>query len=82
MAKKKIKFDFLDFPITLKDDDFLFQWCCDCGLRHFWHFIVVRGNKPEKDEIYINCVRDDVATDLRKFYEKAIKEKKAPKGGK
>ena len=76
MPKKKYQF-YEDYPIIITNKDFMFQWCCDCGLRHI-HFIEIeRGKKPEEDKVNLYLVRDDVATDYRKDYERLKKNIKA-----
>lgn len=56
--------------------DFLCQWCCKCGNRHIWHFTIHRGKKAEDDFIEITGFQDDVASKLRRFWEKQHKQKK------
>jgi len=67
---KKIKFGELEFPLYIPTDGFLSQWCCKCGARHVWHFIVLRGKKEKNDEVYVNCFRDFKAEELRSFWKK------------
>lgn len=59
-----------------KSGDFLFLWCCDCGLRHIYHFEIIRGKTPEKDEVHIRSCRDDWATKARKKIAMLMKPKK------
>lgn len=61
----------------VQTNDFWFQWCCDCRLRHIWHLEVIRGEKPEDDIIKLTGANDTVATQLRKFYERSVS--RAPK---
>lgn len=79
--KKKGKYHFYeDYPIVIGDKDFMFQWCCDCGLRHI-HFVEIeRGKKPEDDKIKLYLVRDDCATNYRKDYERLKKNMKSMPG--
>ena len=51
-------------------NDFWFQWCCKCKLRHIWHIEVIRGQQPEDDIVKLTGANDEIATKLRKFYEK------------
>jgi len=71
----KIKFNEFDFPLYITTDSFMSQWCCKCGARHIWHFIVLRGKKPKDDEIYIDVFRDWKGEQLRRFYERHKKRK-------
>lgn len=73
----KIEEDFPDLPpvLQINNDGFLSQWCCKCGLRHIWHFHVVRGKRPEDDIIYISGFCDDTGTELRKFWERRKKRR-------
>ena len=63
--KKKYQFD-ESYPMTIRNKDFMFQWCCDCGLRHIHFAEIERGKKPEGDKVNLYLVRDDMATDYRK----------------
>lgn len=74
---KKITFKDLEFPLTIKTDGFMSQWCCKCGARHIWHFIVLREKKEKNDEVYIDIFRDFKGEELRRFYDKEIKKPKA-----
>ena len=71
---KSIKFKELKFPLVIKTDSFISQWCCKCGSRHIWHFIVLRDKKEKDDEIYIDLFRDFKGEELRNFYKRAIKK--------
>ena len=75
MNTTKIEFTDLKPIERFKSGDWLFQWCCDCGLRHIWYFEIVRGKKPEDDEVLLRCTRDNMATNLRKFYNRHKKSK-------
>ncbi len=81
MAKKKYHFD-ESYPITIGNKDFMFQWCCDCGLRHVHFAEIERGEKPEDDKVNLYLVRDDYATNYKKDYERLKKkeEKTMPCG--
>ena len=74
MKLPKINFEEMKFPVYMPTEGFMSQWCCQCGLRHIWHFIVLRGKEEKDDEIYIDMFRDFKAERLRKFYEKSKKE--------
>ena len=52
----------------IEDNGFLFQWCCDCGLRHIWNFQIVETKKQKY--VKIIGIDDILATKLRKFYKK------------
>lgn len=68
---KKLEFKQIKLPIYLKNNSWYSQWCCKCGLRHIWNFKIHKGDKEtEGDYIEINMWRDDMGTNLRKFYEK------------
>lgn len=54
----------------IETNDFWCQWCCDCKLRHIWHLEVIRGKTPQDDVIKLTGANDEIATKLRKFYEK------------
>lgn len=75
----KIKFGDDELPLYLKNNGFLSQWCCKCGSRHIWHFIILRGKTKEEDEIFLTSFRDEKAEELRRFYEREIKQKPTPK---
>ncbi len=79
MPKKKYPFD-ENYPIVIQNKDFMFQWCCDCGLRHVHFAEIERGNKPEEDKVNLYLVRDDYATNYRKDYERLSKNMKAMPG--
>lgn len=63
---KKIIFPQMKDVEYIENNGFLFQWCCDCHLRHIWHFKILRGKTPDKDFIEISGARDDIATKLRR----------------
>ena len=71
----KITFNETDFPVIIPDYGAIYAWCCTCGSRHVWTFEVLRGKSEEDDKIFINCVRDENAEKLRRFYEKHKKGK-------
>lgn len=73
---KEIKFPEWNSPLVIPTDGFMSQWCCKCGARHIWHFIVMRDKDERKDEIYVDCFRDAKGEALRKFYEKNKKPAK------
>ena len=66
--KQELIFRPMDPVEYIEQDGFMFQWCCDCHLRHISHFHIVRGESPEKDYVVISCARDEVGTRLRKYY--------------
>jgi len=70
---KKVDFPYAERVFSIETNDFWFQWCCDCMLRHIWHFRVERGETPDKDRIVITGIDDRIATVLRKRYNKMIK---------
>ena len=61
-----MKNEIKDMPAQMRipNHGFVFDWCCDCGLRHVWHFEIKRGKTPSKDEILASSIRDDLCTDL------------------
>ena len=60
-----------DFPTSMNVPGVLYQWCCDCGLRHVWYFVMSDDNKT----LYIDVKRDDYATQLRKALKRIAKGK-------
>lgn len=64
----KIKFSSMDEVIFIEDDGWLFQWCCQCHLRHVWRFHIVKSGR--KQYIRMEGITDKVGTKLRRFYEK------------
>ena len=68
---KVIKFPKMENTEYMGQDSFMFQWCCDCHLRHIWHFHIIRGKTPDDDFVVMSGVRDEMATKLRKAYEKS-----------
>ena len=56
----------------IASNDFWFQWCCKCKLRHIWHIEVTRGQQPEDDVVKLTGANDEIATKLRKFYDKHL----------
>ena len=83
MAKKKYHFD-ESYPIVIGHKDFMFQWCCDCGLRHIHFCEIERGKKPKDDKVSLYLIRDDYATNYKKDYERLKKRevKIMPRGSK
>jgi len=69
VRKKPSKLKFDEFPLVLEPPGFVYQWCCQCGSRHAWYFALT-----EKDNLWIDCGRDEMGEKLRKFYEKKEKE--------
>lgn len=53
-------------PVTIGSHDYQSFWCCDCGLRHFHVFEIIRGKTPSEDRIRMAIFRDDWATDAKK----------------
>lgn len=71
--KKKLRelvLDFDEFPLVLEIPGFLYQWCCECGCRHAWYFALT-----EKNNLWIDCGRDEMAEKLRKFHEQETKKR-------
>ena len=68
MKKRIINFPKMNNIEYIEDNGFLFQWCCDCGLRHIWNFQIVDDGKQKF--IKIVGTDDPSATKLRKFYKK------------
>lgn len=64
--KNIINFPKMNKVEYFENNSFLFQWCCSCGLRHIWHFEIVKIGK--KEYIKISGTDDPLATKLRKFY--------------
>jgi len=63
----------ISFPLMgdveyVKNDGFLFQWCCNCKARHIWHFHVMRGKTHDDDFVVISGARDFMVEKLRRFY--------------
>ena len=75
MPKKKYRYD-ESYPIVIENKDFMFQWCCDCGLRHIHFAEIERGKKPKDDKVNLYLIRDDHATNYRKDYERLKKQQK------
>ena len=63
-------------PTTVKNNDFWYNWCCDCGLRHIYFVRVVRGKTPKQDKVEMFICRDDLATDNMKSVETLEAENK------
>lgn len=55
-----------DKPVTIGNHDYQSFWCCDCGLRHFHVFEIIRGETPSEDRIRMAIFRDDWATDAKR----------------
>lgn len=75
----------LDIPYaeritTVHNNTSWFQWCCDCGLRHMYHFRIVRGETPADDRVEFTIERDDWATLARKTITRLKKKIKILKG--
>lgn len=65
-----------NYPLAVMNREFLFEWCCDCGLRHVSFLEIERGKTIEQDTVNIFCVRDSIATNYRKDYERLKKKRK------
>ncbi len=52
-----------------------FEWCCDCHLRHVNIYKIVRGKTPKEDMVFIEGIRDDMGTELRRDYIRRKKNK-------
>jgi len=75
----------LDIPYakkitTIYNNEFWSQWCCDCGLRHLYHFKIIRGKTPADDKVEFIIERDDWATIAAKTIAKLKKQIKRLKG--
>lgn len=68
MAKIKFPREIREAPsvFEVKTGGFMTQWCCGCGLRHIWHFRIVRGKKSSDDQVEISLLCDDLATHMLK----------------
>lgn len=66
--KKKIKFPPCEDILFIEDGGWLFQWCCQCHLRHIWRFHIVKDKG--KQYIRMEGIADEKATELRRWYEK------------
>ena len=68
MKKKKSLFRQMDDVEYISDNGFLFQWCCDCHLRHIWHFEIMDDvrDKTGARAIKICGIDDRVATEMRR----------------
>jgi len=73
---RNIKFYNFNKKLYIENEGWWFQWCCDCHLRHIFHFQIIRGKKPKDDYVIIRCERDDMATKLRKYYLRTKKKRK------
>lgn len=58
--------------IYLDDNAFIFMKCCDCGLRHVYHFTILTDDNDEK-VIAMSAIRDEIGTELIKLYKKRNK---------
>jgi len=56
---------------TIYNNNFWCQWCCDCGLRHLYHFRIIRGKTKQDDKIEMSIDRDDWASLAAKEIAKA-----------
>jgi len=70
-----IKFNQIETPEYIWNNGFMFQWCCKCKALHIWHFRIERGKTEEDDYVAISCAGYPKLAKLRKFYEKAMKNK-------
>lgn len=76
--------DNLDIPFTKRitvicTNEFWCNWCCDCGLRHLYHFTIIRGKNPEDDRVEMCIDRDDWATLAARKIKRLQKKLKALK---
>lgn len=62
--------------LRIHDGSFLSEWCCDCNLCHIKFFRVELDEESDEPVIVMRCERDDVATELRRFYEKEMKKRR------
>lgn len=69
----------LDIPYIKRltvifNNEFWCQWCCGCGLRHLYHFKIIRGKTPKEDRIEMCIDRDEWATAAAKTIAKYKKQ--------
>ena len=68
--KPKIIFKELNETLYVPNDGWIFQWCCDCKLRHIWNLKIHRRKKKNGgDFIEVSGIDDRTGTKLRKFYD-------------
>ncbi len=70
MAKKALEIPYAISPVEIGNNNLWCLWCCDCGLRHLYHFRIVRGKKPQEDRVVVSFDRDDWATKAKKAIDK------------
>ena len=70
LKRTKIKFYQMEQRQIIQNGEWLFQWCCDCKLRHIWQFEIIRGKTPKDDFIILRGTDDRMATKLRREYER------------
>lgn len=63
-----------DVLMSLHSPVMIFEWCCDCGLRHIIYLEVQRGKKKEDDRILRYITDDRWATKARKELDKLYKK--------
>jgi len=64
---------------TIPSGGYIFSWCCDCNLRHIILYDVVRGKTPSDDVIQVRMIRDDLATELKRHYNRSKKKNRKGK---
>ena len=77
MPQTKIDKLFPQWPkeLILHDGDIVCEWCCDCHLRHIKHYRFER-DEQEQLVVVVRCEMDDVATELKRFYEREMKKRR------
>lgn len=78
----KLEIPEVEYPYIIHNNQFHYEWCCDCGLKHTIFYQFIRGATPDDDIVKAYAVRDDWATDAFKELKrlrKAEKKKKCAK---
>lgn len=76
-----MKFPDIESPEYIWNNGFMFQWCCKCKALHVWHFNITRGKTEDKDFVAVSVAGYPKLSELRKFYEKHVGDKKVKKKG-
>lgn len=71
-ARRRGRQDFIDYRTGTTE----FLWCCDCHLRHAIIYDVIRGKTPSEDKVRVRMERDDIATELRRFFDRETSKKR------
>ena len=58
-----------DVMLSTEQSTIVYEWCCDCSLRH----IVIYDPVEEEGKLWLRrrLWRDDLATRLRKYYKRS-----------